>query len=43
MGDKMKSDSARIAQDNVESENTWPYNNAEHNKSKKARRAPSRP
>ncbi len=36
MGDKMKSDSARIAQDNVESENTWPYNNAEHNKSKKA-------
>lgn len=43
MGDKMKSDSARIAQDNVESENTWPYNNAEHNKSKKAWRAPSRP
>ena len=36
MGDKMKSDSARIAQDNIESENTWPYNSTERNKSKKA-------
>lgn len=32
----MRSDSERIAQDAVESENTWPYNSAERNTSKKA-------
>ena len=37
MADKIRSDSARIAQDNVDSENnSWPYNNEERNQSKKA-------
>lgn len=36
IGERMRSDSERIAQDAVESENTWPYNSAERNTSKKA-------
>ena len=36
IGERMRSDSKRIAQDAVESENTWPYNSAERNTSKKA-------
>lgn len=36
LGERIKSDSARIAHDNVDSENAWPYNSAERNTSNKA-------
>lgn len=36
MGERMRADSERIADDGMETENSWPYNYSERNSSKKA-------